>query len=91
MAADCTSHLAAQANMTKQNDRLIRSLIDKLGDHDPVARRNAAGALRLHGARAVAAIPALTALLDDEDFRVRDEVQRALDRLKTESIASGAT
>lgn len=77
--------------MTKQQDPLIRTLIDKLGDHDPLTRRNAAGALRLHGARALSAIPALRALLDDHDFRVREEVRRALDRLQTESIASAAT
>ena len=76
--------------MTRQQNALIRSLIDKLADRDPLTRRNAAGALRLHGTRAVPAIPALRALLDDNDFRVRDEVQRALDRLEIESTARGA-
>jgi HEAT repeat protein len=68
--------------MIAQPDGLIRKLIARLDDPDPVTRRNAAAALRLHGARAVAAIPALTALLSDEDLRVREEVERALDRLK---------
>jgi HEAT repeat protein len=70
--------------MTATHDPLIRSLIDKLGDRNPVTRRNAAGALRLHGARAVPAIPALEALLNDHDFRVRAEARRALDRLQWE-------
>jgi HEAT repeat protein len=65
-----------------QMDRLIGKLIEKLGDEDPITRRNAAGALRLHGHRAVPAIPALVRLLDDEDFRVRQEVERALARLR---------
>ena len=69
--------------MSQQPDRLIRKLIDKLSDQDPLTRRNAAGALRLHGSRAVAAIPALVRLLDDEDSRVREEAERALTRLRT--------
>jgi HEAT repeat protein len=72
---------------TTQPDVLIRKLIDRLGDRDPVTRLNAAGALRLHGARAVPAIPALRALLSDEDLRVREEAKRAIRRLKTESAA----
>jgi len=64
-------------------DLLIRKLIEKLTDADARTRRNAAGALRLHGARAVAAIPALDRLLSDEDSRVRMEAERALDRLRS--------
>ena len=70
---------------TTQSDLLIRRLIRRLGDRDPVTRRNAAAALRLHGARAVPAIPALRALLSDEDLRVREEAKRALARLRTEA------
>jgi HEAT repeat protein len=62
-------------------DPLIQRLIDKLNDEDPIVRRNAAGALRLHGARALAAVPELRRLLADRDSRVRDEVQHALERL----------
>ena len=69
--------------MSEHPDRLIRKLIDTLSDQDPITRRNAAGALRLHGSRAVAAIPALVRLLDDEDPRVREEAERALTRLRT--------
>lgn len=61
---------------------MIRKLVEKLGDPDPITRRNAAGALRMHGARAVAAIPALTPLLTDADPRVRHEAERALDQLR---------
>ena len=68
--------------MSDQLDPLIQKLIARLKHQDPVARRNAAGALRLHGLRASAAIPELTALLTDEDPKVRREAKRALDRLR---------
>ena len=68
--------------MLRQRDLLIDKLIEKLHDKDPRTRRNAAGALRLHGARAVEAIPTLAELLADADPRVRDEAERALDRLR---------
>ena len=68
--------------MPLQPDLLIGKLIEKLHDRDPRNRRNAAGALRLHGSRAVSAIPALADLLADEDPRVRHEAERALDRLR---------
>lgn len=68
--------------MSEQPDRLISKLITKLDDPDPITRRNAAGALRLHGPRAVSAIPVLSRLLNDEDPRVRDEAERALIRLR---------
>lgn len=69
--------------MSARPDLLIEKLIEKLAAQDPRTRRNAAGALRLHGARAVGAIPALAALLRDEDPRVRHEAERALDCLRT--------
>lgn len=69
--------------MSERPDPLIWKLIEKLKDRDPAIRRNAAGALRLHGTRAAAAIPALAELLTDEDPRVRGEAERALDRLRT--------
>lgn len=62
-------------------DPLIAKLIAKLDHPDPTIRRHAAAALRLHGRRAMAAIPELRKLLADEDSRVRDEAQHALDRL----------
>lgn len=68
--------------MSHQPDRLIQKLIEKLDDRDPITRRNAAGALRLHGPRAIAAIPALAGLLGDIDPRVREEAERALIRLR---------
>jgi HEAT repeat protein len=68
--------------MTKQPDLLILKLIEKLHDADPLIRRNAAGALRLLGARAVFAIAALSALLNDHDVRVRNEAERAIDHLR---------
>ena len=68
--------------MIRQPDLLILKLIEKLRDADPITRRNATGALRLQGLRAVAAIPAITALLTDEDPRVRSEAERAIDHLK---------
>lgn len=67
---------------SSQPDLLILKLIQKLTDSDPLTRRNAAGALRLQGSRAVAAIPALCVLLSDQDVRVRTEAERAIDHLK---------
>jgi HEAT repeat protein len=69
-------------SMTEQPDLLILKLIEKLGDANPIIRRNAAGALRLQGARAVAAIPAILNLLSDHDLRVRNEAERAIDHLR---------
>jgi hypothetical protein len=66
----------------KQPDLLVLKLIEKLSDTDPIIRRNAAGALRLQGARAVGAIPAISVLLSDQDLRVRNEAERAVDHLR---------
>ncbi len=66
--------------MPTTQDLLIEKLIEKLQDQDPRVRRNAAGALRLHGSRAVGAIPALAALLDDADPRVRCEAEYFIER-----------
>ena len=55
---------------------------EKLADTDPITRRNAAGALGMQGARAVAAVPALSVLLEDEDVRVRREAEKVLDQLR---------
>ena len=71
--------------MSPQPDLLICKLIEKLADCDPRTRRNAAGALRLHGARSVSAVPALARLLADEDSRVRMEAERALDQLRMDA------
>jgi HEAT repeat protein len=68
--------------LSEQPDLLIVKLMQKLDDNDPLVRRNAAGALRLQGSRAVAAIPALARLLVDQDVRVRSEAERAIDHLK---------
>jgi len=68
--------------MAGPSDSLIAKLVGQLQDGDPVVRRNAAGALRLHGQRAVRAIPALDNLLADEDARVRAEAHNALDHLR---------
>jgi hypothetical protein len=68
--------------MVKQPDLLILKLIEKLNDANPIIRRNAAGALRLQGPRAIGAIPALSRLLTDQDLRVRDEAERTIDHLR---------
>ena len=68
--------------MPTKPDLLILKLMQKLGDANPLVRRNAAGALRLQGSRAKAAIPALSALLTDQDPRVRSEAERTLDHLR---------
>jgi HEAT repeat protein len=64
-----------------ERDLLIEKLIERLQDETAVIRRNAAGALRLHGRRAQAAIPVLERLLDDPSPMVRAEARRALERL----------
>jgi HEAT repeat protein len=68
--------------MSPPPDLMIRKLIEKLADHDPRTRRSAAGALGLNGVRARPAIPALSALLGDDDARVRREAERVLDHLR---------
>jgi HEAT repeat protein len=68
--------------MDLQRDTLIARLVGRLADRNPNTRRNAAAALRLNGARAVAAIPALMALLADEDVRVRREAAQAVECLR---------
>lgn len=63
-------------------DPLIHKLILRMHAPDPVTRLNAVGALRLHGARAAAAIPDLRALTSDPDPKVCDEARRALAQLR---------
>ncbi|MBN1588382.1 MAG: HEAT repeat domain-containing protein [Pirellulales bacterium] len=67
--------------MRTQRDLLIDKLIERLDYDDPTTRRNAVGALRLHGERARAAAPALERLLDDPSPIVRAEARRTLDQL----------
>ncbi|HLA84152.1 MAG TPA: HEAT repeat domain-containing protein [Thermoguttaceae bacterium] len=67
--------------MRVERDLLIERLIERLQDASPLNRRNAAGALRLHGERAASAVPAITQLLDDPSPMVRAEARRALERL----------
>ena len=76
------NRLAPMKQTAKQPDLLILKLIEKLRDVDPLIRRNAAGALRLQGNRAITAITALSALLADQDVRVRNEAERAIDHLR---------
>jgi len=69
-------------NIRIKPDLLILKLVEKLRDADPIIRRNATGALRLQGLRALGAIPAIAALLTDQDPRVRCEAERTLDSLR---------
>jgi len=64
-----------------ERDLLIERLIERLQDEAAITRRNAAGALRLHGRRARPAVPALERLLDDPSPMVRTEARRALEHL----------
>ena len=68
--------------LSAQPDLLIRKLIEKLCDSDRRTRRNAAGALGMQGARALEAIPELSALLSDSDPEVRATAERTLDHLR---------
>ena len=74
-------HAGDQKTMPSQSDPLIQKLIDQLRHPEAITRRNAAGALRLHGRRAVIAIPKIEPLLNDRDARVRQEADHALRRL----------
>ncbi|HBO44180.1 MAG TPA: hypothetical protein DD670_09655 [Planctomycetaceae bacterium] len=73
--------------MIAQGDLLIDKLIERLDYADPITRRNAAGALRLHGERARPALPALEKLLNDPIPMVRNEARRAIDRLENCRVA----
>ena len=66
-----------------QEDRLILKLVHGLYAPDWITRKNAVGALRLHGVRAAGTIPAISQLLDREcDPHVQAEAQRALELLR---------
>ena len=67
---------------SKAVDSLISKLIHQLHDADPTVRRNAVGALRLHGRRASCAAEEVAILVNDEDARVRMEARRALSCLR---------
>lgn len=82
MPASSYSQSRTSTKTPHQPDLLILKLMQKLSDADPLIRRNAAGALRLLGSRAVMAITALASLLADQDVRVRNEAERAIDHLK---------
>jgi HEAT repeat protein len=69
-------------SVSTQHDLLIEKLIEKLYDSDARTRRNAAGALGMIGARALGAIPILSALLSDNDPSVRAAAERTLDHLR---------
>ena len=64
-------------------DASIDKLVQLLQSNNPITRRNAAGSLRLNRERAVDALPALWARLEDDDPEVRREVRRAIQTLET--------
>jgi HEAT repeat protein len=68
--------------MPAETDLLVLKLMEKLVDRDPRIRRNATGALRMQGRKAVPAIPAISRLTEDEDPWVRREAERALEALR---------
>jgi hypothetical protein len=68
--------------MPIQPDLLVLKLMEKLGDRDPRIRRNATGALRMQGWKAVPAIAAISRLTEDEDPWVRREAERTLEALR---------
>jgi HEAT repeat protein len=68
-------------------DVRIEKLLRLLESENPAVRRNAAGSLRLNRERAVDALPALLAHLEDDDPEVREEVRRAVAALETLSDA----
>ncbi|MCC6124084.1 MAG: hypothetical protein IT426_03920 [Pirellulales bacterium] len=68
--------------MPIQPDLLVLKLMEKLADRDPRIRRNATGALRMQGWKAVPAIAAISRLTEDEDPWVRREAERTLEVLR---------
>lgn len=69
--------------MVIQSDPLISRLIRSLNAPNSVTRKNAVGALRLHGIRAASAVPAIARLLALEpDPHVQAEARRALHQLQ---------
>jgi hypothetical protein len=70
------------AAMPVQPDLLVLKLMEKLADRDPRIRRNATGALRMQGPKAVHALAAISRLTDDEDVGVRREAERTLEALR---------
>jgi hypothetical protein len=80
--APCSQELWNLMKTFIKPDLLIQKLMEKLHDADPIIRRNATGALRLQGLRAMGAMPAIAALLDDQDPGVRREAERTLDHLR---------
>ena len=69
--------------MSDRDDPLILKLVQGLNAPDHMTRKNAVGALRLHGRRAAGTIPAIAQLLDHEnDPQVQAEAQRALAHLR---------
>ncbi len=69
--------------MANQDDGLIVKLVQGLAAPDQMTRKNAVGALRLHGRRAAGTIPAIARLLNHErDPQVQAEAQRALAHLR---------
>jgi hypothetical protein len=69
--------------MMSHDDGLIIKLLQGLNAPDEMTRKNAVGALRLHGQRAAGTIPAIAQLLARErDPQVQAEAQRALAHLQ---------
>ena len=62
---------------------MIDKLTEKLRDKDPAVRRMAVGALRMHGSRALAALPTLLELMTDEDRAVQMEAERTVALLRS--------
>jgi HEAT repeat protein len=69
------------AALSRQGVEAVPALIEALGDGDWIVRRRAARALGGIGPRARSAVPALRLLLRDDDPRVRDDVEEALERI----------
>jgi HEAT repeat protein len=68
--------------MSVKTDLLVLKLMEKLSDSDPRIRRNATGALRMQGLKAMPAIPAISRLIQDDDPWVRREAERTLEALR---------
>lgn len=72
---------AARQSLVRLGAAAVPGLIDELADEQPLVRQWAATTLGELGTVAQDALPALTALLADNDATVRDAAQQALDRI----------
>jgi len=77
-------HAALAVGRLGEPARSVPALIKAIADPDSVVQRAAGESLSHLGPRAKAALPALTAALDSPNFRVREAVKAALQKIPSD-------